>query len=141
MVDKSRYYVDVTVFVYWLGNHPKYGQVALDWIKKMETSPRGEYISSALTLYETLVIIGGLTGKNLKDKDFVQQVINPITRIKGLVIESLRSEDFKKAADLMNEFKLDYEDSLHLAVAIRTGAQEIISNDKDFDNAQIKRTM
>ena len=141
MVDKSRYYVDVNVFVYWLGNHPIYGQVALDWIKKMEVSPRGEYISSALTLYETLVIIGGLTGKNLKDKDFVQQVINPITRIKGLVIESLRSEDFKEALDLMNECKLDYEDSLHLTVAIRTGAQEIISNDKDFDHTQIKRTM
>ena len=59
-----------------------------------------------------LVIIGGLTGKNLKDKNFVQQVINPITSIKGLVIEPLRSEDFKKAADFMNECKLDYEDSL-----------------------------
>ena len=99
----------------------------------METSPRGKYVTSALTLYETLVIIGGLTGKKLKDKNFVQQVINPITSIKGLVIESLRSEDFKKASDLMNECKLDYEDSLHLAIAIRTGAQEIISNDKDFD--------
>ncbi len=141
MVDKSRFYVDVNVFVYWLGNHPKYGQVALEYIKKMETSPRGKYVTSALTLYETLVIIGGLTGKKLKDKNFVQQVINPITSIKGLVIESLRSEDFKKASDLMNECKLDYEDSLHLAIATRTGAQEIISNDKDFDCTKIKRTM
>ena len=141
MVDKSRCYVDVNIFVYWLGNHPKYGQVALDWIKKMETSPRGEFVTSALTLYETLVIISGLAGKNLKDKTFVQQVINPMTSLKGLVIESLRSEDFKKAADLMDELKLDYEDSLHLVVAIRTGAQEIISNDKDFDHTQIKRKM
>ena len=85
--------------------------------------------------------MGGLTSKNLKDKNFVQQVINPITSIKGLTIESLKSEDFKKGADLMNEYKPDYEDSLHLAVAIRTGAQEIISNDKDFDATQIKRTM
>jgi predicted nucleic acid-binding protein len=141
MVDKSHYYLDVNVFVYWLGNHPKYGQTAREWIKKIETSQRGEYVTSALTLYETLVIMGGLTGKNLKDKNFVQQVINPITRIKGLTIESLKSEDFKKGADLMNEYKLDYEDSLHLAVAIRTGAQEIISNDKDFDATQIKRSM
>jgi predicted nucleic acid-binding protein len=141
MVDKSRYYLDVNVFVYWLGNHPKYGQTAREWIKKIEASPRGEYVTSALTLYETLVIMGGLTGNNLKDKNFVQQVINPITSIKGLLIESLKVEDFKKGADLMNEYKLDYEDSLHLAVALRTGAQEIISNDNDFDNAQIKRTM
>ena len=112
-----------------------------EWIKKIETSQRGEYVTSALTLYETLVIMGGLTGKNLRDKNFVQQVITPITSIKGLTIEPLKSEDFKKGADLMNEYKLDYEDSLHLAVAIRTGAQEIISNDKDFDATQIKRTM
>jgi len=141
MVDKSRYYIDVNIFVYWLGNHPKYGQTAREWIKKIETSPRGEYVTSALTLYETLVIMGGLTGKNLKDKNFVQQVINPITSIKGLTIEPLKSEDFKKAAEMMNEYKLDYEDSLHLAAAIRTDAQEIISNDKDFDVAQIKRTI
>jgi len=141
MVDKSHFYIDVNVFVYWLGNHPKYGQIAREWIKKIETAQRGEYVTSALTLYETLVIMGGLTGKNLKDKNFVQQVINPITSIKGLTIESLKVEDFKKGADLMNEYKLDFEDSLHLAVAIRTGAQEIISNDKDFDATQIKRTM
>jgi uncharacterized protein len=141
MVDKSRYYLDVNIFVYWLGNHPKYGQAAKEWIKKIETSQRGEYVTSALTLYETLVIMGGLTGKNLKDKNFVQQVINPITSIKGLTIESLKVEDFKKGAELMNIHKLDYEDSLHLAVAIRTGAQEIISKDKDFDNTQIKRTI
>ena len=141
MVDKSHYYLDVNVFVYWLGNHPKYGQTAREWIKKIETSRKGEYVTSALTLYETLVIMGGLTGKNLKDENFVHQVINPITSIKGLIIESLRVEDFKKGAELMNEYKLDYEDSLHLAVATRIGAREIISNDKDFDATQIKRTM
>ena len=141
MVDKSRYYLDVNVFVYWLGNHPKYGQTAREWIEKIETSQRGEYVTSALTLYETLVIMGGLTDKNLKDKNSVQQVINPITSIKGLTIESLKVEDFKKGADLMNEYKLDYEDSLHLAVATRIGAREIISNDKDFDATQIKRKM
>jgi predicted nucleic acid-binding protein len=40
--------------------------------------------------------------------------------------------------------KLDvntFVDALNLAVAIRAGAQEIISNDKDFDTTQIRRTM
>ena len=41
----------------------------------------------------------------------------------------------------MEMWKLDYEDSLHLAVAQRVGAQEIVSNDKDFDRTEIKRTM
>ena len=94
-----------------------------------------------LEIAESGVVSAETLSKNLKDTNFVRQVINPLTSLKGLVIESLRSEDFKKAANLMDEFKLDYEDSLHLAVAIRTGAQEIISNDKDFDHTQIKRSM
>ena len=140
MVDKPRY-VDVNIFVYWLGNHLKYTPIARKWIEKIEGSQRGEYVTSSLTLYEALIILGGLTGRNLKDKNFVRQVINPITSLKALTIEPLKSEDFKKASELMNECGLDYEDSLHLAVAIRAGAQEIISNDKDFDTTQIKRTI
>lgn len=139
MVDRR--YVDINIFVYWLGNHPKFGETAYKWIKKIENSPRGEYLTSSLTLYETLVIIAGLTGKNLKDKTFTEAVVNSITSIKGLRVEPLRQADFTKAMDLMDECKLDYEDSIHLAVALRTGAQEIISNDKDFDISPIKRTI
>lgn len=139
MVDKARSYIDVNVFVYWLGNHPKYTAQAEKWIKKVEDSKRGEYVTSSLTLYEALVILGGLLGKSLKDKDFVNQVVKPITSIKALTIEPLKSDDFKKAAGLMTECGLDFEDCLHLAVASRIGAQSIISNDKDFDNTQIKR--
>jgi predicted nucleic acid-binding protein len=134
-------YVDVNVFVYWLGRHPKFGEAAYRCIKKVENSPRGEYVTSSLTLYETLVIIAGLTGKSLKDTAFTEEIIKCITGIKGLVIEPLRLEDFTRAAKLMKEYRLDYEDALHLAVAMRTGAQEIISNDQDFDAAPIKRNM
>jgi len=140
MVDNSSY-VDINIFVYWLGKHPEFGETAHKWIKKIENSPRGKYVTSSLTLYEALVIIAGLTGKDLKDKAFTEEVINSITHIKGLTIEPLKSEDFTKAVDLMKEYSLDYEDSIHLAVAVRKGAQEILSNDKDFDTAPIKRNI
>lgn len=140
MVD-NRSYVDINIFVYWLGNHPEFGETAYKWIKKIENSSRGKYVTSSLTLYETLVIIAGLTGKNLKDKAFTEDVINSITRIKGLAIEPLKPEDFTKAVDLMKKHSLDYEDSIHLAVATRTGVQEILSNDEDFDAAPIKRNI
>jgi predicted nucleic acid-binding protein len=41
----------------------------------------------------------------------------------------------------MKECGLDYEDSVHLAVAMRVDAKEIVSNDRDFDVAPIKRNM
>lgn len=140
MVDQ-KHYVDVNIFVYWLGNHPKFGETAHKWIKQIENSPRGEYVTSSLTIYEALVIIAGLTGKNLKEKNFVEEVVNALTHIKGLVIEPLKLEDFAKALDLMNDCKLDYEDAIHLATATRLSAQEIVTNDKDFDATPIRRTI
>jgi predicted nucleic acid-binding protein len=140
MVDNPSY-VDINIFVYWLGNHPKFGETAHKWIKKIEQSQRGKYVTSSLTLYEALVIIAGLAGKSLRDKAFTEEVITSITNIRGLTIEPLKPEDFTKAAELMEDYKLDYEDSIHLAVATRTGAQEILSNDEDFDVAPIKRNI
>lgn len=130
-------YVDVNVFVYWLCGHPTFGEKAKSWIEKIEKE--GSYVTSVLTLYETLVIVAGLTNKSLKDKEFVRTVINSLISLKGLKIEPLLKEDFTKALEIMNDFGLDLEDSLHLAVALRKNVKEIISNDSDFDKANVKR--
>ena len=134
-------YVDVNIFVYWLGKHPKFGETARAWIKRIENSTLKEYVTSSLTVYETLVVLSGLAGRNLRDKIFVEEVVNSLTRMRGLTIEPLKPEDFTCARDLMNDYKLDYEDALHLAVAVRVGAKEIISNDRDFETANIKRAI
>ncbi len=134
-------YIDVNIFVYWLGKHPTFGQTAYQWIQKIENSASKEYVTSSLTIYETLVIMAGLAKRNLKDRAFVEEVTNSLTRMKGLTIEPLKLEDLTSATDIMSDCKLDYEDALHLAVATRVGAQEIISNDKDFSATPIKRTI
>ena len=68
-------------------------------------------------------------------------MMKSLTHIKGLTIEPLKPEDFTKATDLMKEHNLDLEDSIHLAVALRTGAKETLSNDTDFDQTPINRNM
>lgn len=83
--------------------------------------------------------MAGLTGRSLRDKSLVETVISSITGLKGLAVEPLKTEDFTKAIDLMQRYDLDYEDSLHLNVAMRTGIKKIISNDKDFDKTPLKR--
>jgi len=85
------------------------------------------------------VILCGLSGKILQDKKLVSQIISAFTQLKKLRIEPLRVEDYQNVAEMMNEFNLDYEDSLHLAIAMGTKVQEIILNDKDFDTLNIKR--
>jgi len=132
-------YVDINIFIYWLGNHPTFGKTAYEWIKKIEESARGKYVTSTLTLYQTPVIIAGLTGKNLKDKKLVEEIVNSITSLLGLTITPLSAEDISKAVSLMEEYDLDYEDALHLAAALRNKTKEIISNDQDFDKTPLKR--
>ncbi len=136
---QSKRYVDVNIFVYWLSNNPTFGEAAHKWINDIESSPSGEYVTSSLSLYEALVSLAGLAEKTLKDKVFTESVIKAIIGIKGLIIEPLKPEDFAIALDLMAEYRLDYEDSIHLAVAIRTGASEFISNDKHFNATPLKR--
>jgi len=133
----AKRYIDVNVFVYWLCGHPSFGEKAKNWIEKIEKE--GNCITSSLTIYETLVIVAGLTNKSLKDKEFVKIVFNSIMGLKGLKIESLAKEDFSKALEIMNDFGLDFEDSLHLAVALRKNVKEIVLNDSDFDRTNIKR--
>ncbi|MEM2972433.1 MAG: type II toxin-antitoxin system VapC family toxin [Candidatus Bathyarchaeia archaeon] len=132
-------YVDINVFIYWLGNHPVFGKTAYKWIKKIEEAPHGKYVTSTLTLYQTLVIIAGLTCRNLKDKTLVEEVVNSIVGLHGLTITPLTTNDLSEAISLTREYDLDYEDALHLAAAIRNKAKEIISNDQDFDKTPLKR--
>jgi len=132
-------YVDVNIFVYWLGKHPTLGELAYKWVKEIENSSQVKYITSSLTLYEVLVIMAGLTGKSLKDKNLIEEIVTSITNLRGLAVEPLKLEDFIQALALMEEYNLDYEDSLHLSVARRRGAKEIISSDKDFDRTPLKR--
>ncbi|MEM2849729.1 MAG: type II toxin-antitoxin system VapC family toxin [Candidatus Bathyarchaeia archaeon] len=139
MVD-AEIYVDVNIFIYWLGRHPTFGEVAYEWVKKIDESPRGKYVTSSLTLYETLVIIAGLTGRSLNDRQLVKDIISSITSLKGLAIAKLEHEGYIQAIKLMEEYKIDYEDSLHLATALKVGVREIVSNDEDFDGTPLKRT-
>jgi len=132
-------YVDINVFVYWLGKHPSLGETAYQWIKKIENAPRGKYVTSSLSVYETLVTIAGLTGSSLRDRYLVERVQESIVNLRGLVIKPLTTEDLTQASELMKRFDLDYEDALHLSTALKSGAKEIVSNDKDFDKTELRR--
>lgn len=82
-------------------------------------------------------------GKSLsgtqKDVRLVDSVVDPISTLKGLALEPLTADDTPRFVELMAEHGLDFEDGLHLAVALRMGLKEIVSNDTDFERAGLKR--
>jgi predicted nucleic acid-binding protein len=130
-------YLDVNIFVYWLTDPPEFGEKALQWIKNVEDSP-GNYMTSALTIYETSVIIAGLLGKTLKDLMLVSQV-NTVFQELGIKIIPLTHQQLTEAPSLMKKYNLDYEDAIHLNAAMENDATRIISNDKDFDKTPFIR--
>ncbi|AEM39057.1 PilT protein domain protein [Pyrolobus fumarii 1A] len=135
----ARRYVDVNVFVYWLGGHPEYGQRALEWIREIEKAPNGAYITASLTVFELVVIMSRLTGARLGDTHLITTILEALGSLKGLKIVETLYSDYVEALNLMKTYKLDFEDAIHLAVAMRVNAKEIVSNDADFDNTPLKR--
>jgi len=138
-VAAGKKYVDVNVFVYWLGNHPTLGKIAKEWIRDVERSAKGSYVTSSLTVYEVLIVMSGLTGNSLENKRFVEKVLEAIFGLRGLEISPIIKSDFTSALEYMGKYGLDLEDALHLTVALREKAVEIVSNDKDFDKTPLRR--
>jgi len=126
-------YVDVNVFVYWLGDDLIYGDQATEIISRIE---RGEKAAtSSLSLWLTSVVLGSLAEK-YSEQEFIER----IKALGFLRVEPLLFDDYEKAMEYMKTYNLDLEDALHLTTATRLGAKEIYSNDADFDKTPLKRT-
>ena len=97
------------------------------------------FMTSSLTIYETLVILAGLTGRNLADKEFVSNILSSLTGLRGLKYIPLKNQDYLNAMEYISKFRLDLEDAIHYSAAKRNGIDTIISNDEDFDKTDLKR--
>jgi len=138
-VAHQKKYVDVDIFLYWLCSHPEHGERARLWIRSMESTEGGGFITSALTIYEVLVFLASLKSLSLKEKTLVLQAVEAILSLPELEVVPLTKGDCRNALEFMETYHLDYEDALHLAVALRCGATTIVSCDSDFDDAPIGR--
>ncbi|MCW4011818.1 MAG: type II toxin-antitoxin system VapC family toxin [Candidatus Bathyarchaeota archaeon] len=131
-------YLDVNVFVYWITDSNEFGEDATRWIKQIGENPQ-EYITSSLTIYETAIVIAGQIGKTLKDTGFINQLNTAFSSLINLDIIPLTAQQLIEAPILMQEYKLDFEDAIHLNSALDNNATQIVSNDKDFDRTPLTR--
>ncbi len=124
-------YVDVNVFVYWLGDDPEYGAQATSIIESIEAGERT--ITSALTPWLTHIVLQSLTeGYSAKE------VIASFKQLEFLTVIPLTAETYHEAIRNAAEQKLDLEDAIHFTVAKENGATEIYSNDQDFKHTSLK---
>jgi predicted nucleic acid-binding protein len=125
-------YVDVNVFVYWLTDHPIFGQQASKIIRGIEMGKKA--CTSSLTIWLLHIFLAR------EAEDYSEIVLlERIQELPHLKIVPLEMEDFMRGIQCKNEYGIDLEDALHYAVAQRIGAQTIYSNDADFEKTDITR--
>jgi len=130
-------FVDANVFVYHMAQDPKHGEISTTIIKKIE---RGEQVATS-----TLVIsqvCGYLKWKGRPD--VISSFIEFLRSLPNLIKVDTTFMDFVQAQEFCIENNMDWRlwDDLIIAAQMkRLKADEIYSNDADFDRIPgIKRT-
>jgi predicted nucleic acid-binding protein len=125
-------YIDVNVFVYWLTDHPDFGEPATRIIKNMELGERA--CTSSLTVWMLHILL-----RKEVETYSEETLLGMLSNLKNLKIVPLTYRDFLNAQALKKDLGFDFEDSLHYAVAERMNAEVLYSNDRDFDRGYIAR--
>src|SRR5215467_13781091 len=118
-------YIDVNVFVYWLGDDPVFGGRAASIVERIETGERA--VTSSLTPWLTHIALVNAKASNYS----TERLVETFKELPFLRIEPLTFADYETAVAAMRRYRLDLEDSLHLAVAERLGVNDIYTNDRD----------
>ena len=125
-------YVDVNVFVYWLGDDTVFGDEATRIVEGIE---KGERVAtSSLTPWLTHIALVNVRARNYSE----EKLTGKFRELPFLRIEPLTIEDYEAAVVAMGRYRLDLEDSLHLSVAERLRIKEIYTNDRDFEKTPLK---
>jgi len=125
-------YVDVNVFVYWLGDDPVFGDEATGIIERIEKGERAA--TSSLTPWLTHVALVMAAARNYSEEKLVEKFLE----LPFLRVEPLELGDYEKAVGAMRRYGLDLEDGLHFALAERLKIREVYSNDRDFEKTPLK---
>ncbi len=124
-------YVDVNVFVYWLGDDEVFGDEATAIVKGIERGERA--VTSAITPWLVHVVLRGL-GRGYDE----EKMVGRLGELGFLRMEPPVWEDYQTALKCMRLYRLDLEDALHLGVSQRLGIREIYTNDGDFSKTPVK---
>ncbi|ASJ15705.1 twitching motility protein PilT [Thermococcus chitonophagus] len=116
-------YVDVNVIYYFLTANKEFGERAKSLIEKYS----GKMITSALTVWQ-LYILFRKQGTKLS-------LVNILSEL-GIEIAPLTADILRNAEKCK---KLDFDDAIHYATMKAQGITTILSNDRDFDEVDVRR--
>ena len=155
----NRIFIDANIFTYFLTNHPRHGEVCVEFMEEIEEGKRIGFISPLVIdeviyvlmiqkMKETTSIrdVAALKRKMLRDKSIWKDCLNPVeiffkyidqlTALGNLEILNIDYSTSKIALEISREHFLFPRDALHAACCKAHGITNIATNDRDFERAQ-----
>lgn len=127
-------YLDSNVFLNAILNRGKAGEKARDLIHKIE---KGEIkaSTSALTFDEVFWIV-----KKYRSFNKALEACKALLQIPNLLFIEVNDKTLWLACGMIEKYRLNPRDGIHLACALSREIHTIVSEDKDFDRVkEIKR--
>lgn len=115
-------YFDVNVFVYYFLNDPKFGEKAYEWIKTTD-----ERITSVITPLQLIYVLSKILKKSTKEYELVNTIVSAFSDLNIQLVEI----PWDEIPDIIKKYKLDIEDAIHVASAMKENA-ELVSNDDEL---------
>lgn len=121
------YLIDANIFLELMLDQGRADECQ-EFLTLVQKGKREAYVTD-LTLDSVLIV---LENKRRKPSD-LRLFLSSIASYEGMTIYFLALSDRLHATRLMEELKLDYEDSIVVQVAKRLTVDGVVSFDKDFD--------
>jgi predicted nucleic acid-binding protein len=119
-------FVDSNVFIYVLDRHPRFGETAKRVLARIE---KGE---EALTSTLVIAEVSAYLMKRGREEE-IGGFVDALRGYGSLLKKPCLFEDFIAAAELMQVYRIDWQDLVIVAQMHREGIREIYSNDSHFD--------
>ena len=126
----QRLYIDAAPLIYYVEEHPTF-IAKMDRIINLIEASSLEAFSAVLTLTEVLV-------QPLKtdDEQLVQEYRDILVNSGAYTLVSITATIADSAADLRARYNLRTPDALHVAAAIQTGCDAMLTNDSGIKRVQ-----
>lgn len=129
----KRIFLDTSPIIYFIEDHPKYGQVLVDLLKSVD-SEQIRLFTSTLTLMEVLV-----QPLRFHRHDLVEQYKLILTTSDAITMINMDILIAVEAAKIRAKYNFKTPDSIQLATAINCQADYFFTNDKSLrhDNLSV----
>lgn len=116
-------FVDTNVFIYSITDHPKFGEISENILKRVEKEEKA--VTTTLVLSEVSWILEAM-GKQADIKPTLEKILS----YENLEILEFDSDDLIVGSSNVQRYGIDFNNGVNAAVMAKAGVTEVYSNDR-----------